>query len=465
MRPKALMVLWFLIGLLAIPQSWAKRADGILAFIGFRCPIDCNNRKARMRLPPSYFSSSVSPTTRQESTTSSDQSRRRTSDTQQPPTQQVVGEDGDYNVLFEKKAEGESHQSPSQIPFSRRRHHHPSFHLLSLNYTTPPSIEAAAVGVSRTGGDMRSGNPPTPKCAYSKVVTDIWRWKDTVLGDGRDFFVPRPKTLQALASFLIEEEEESIQECIILSNCARFEVLLVQEQGQPPSPAHGGNDDLLLLNISRKLVAQCRYYQSQVHPATKWMVTSMDWPGVIGTTTTHRKDMDEQQEKQHETLVQMAKELQSHWTHLTKLEEIMDHLARVACGMAWRPRRPDRPVPFRPFPSRDAHILLQLKRTVQAFSHSPASHNVAPAAAFVSSSTSSPRSSSSSSVLLIQLLQWALQAGKAARNVHQVPELKALRPYGSGDSQKYSAQPPSQLLHNVTQVSDMLRDMQDTVKG
>ncbi len=46
-------------------------------------------------------------------------------------------------------------------------------------------------------------------------------------------------------------------------------------------------------------------------------------------------------------------------------------MSKVAAGMAPRASRPDRPVLFRPFSSRDAHIMLQLKRTAEVDSQYP----------------------------------------------------------------------------------------------
>ena len=259
---------------------------------------------------------------------------------------------------------------------------------------------------------------------------DMWRWKDAVLGDGRDFFVPRPKSLQKLALFLQDSENPNILECVVLSNCARFEILLVVENEEATTDDNVNIDLLnnqLELELSRKLVLQQFHYKLNVNPATKMMVSTLDWPDAIASQHTPTL----KQGAKHDVASDAA-ELQSYWTHLTDVKDIMDHLARVASGLALRPRRPDRPVEFRPFSSRDAHILLQLKRTVQAFS---------------SMSPSSPQ------IRLVQLLQFALQAGKAARNPQHVPQLLALQPYGSGDSQKYSSQPPAHIVQNAIDVS------------
>jgi len=84
--------------------------------------------------------------------------------------------------------------------------------------------------------------------------------------------------------------------------------------------------------------------------------------------------------------------------------------------MALRPSRPGRPVPFRPFSSRDAHVMLQLKRSSEVVLGSRVK----------------------------TIFDAALSAGKAARDVHQVPDIRCLKGYGSGG--KYSVEPPEELM-------------------
>lgn len=73
--------------------------------------------------------------------------------------------------------------------------------------------------------------PPLSDEAPS-IVRELWEWKNTVLGDGRDYFVPRPRALKALSNLLLETEfgEFKVTECAILSNCARMDVLLSLER-------------------------------------------------------------------------------------------------------------------------------------------------------------------------------------------------------------------------------------------
>jgi len=38
---------------------------------------------------------------------------------------------------------------------------------------------------------------------FSQTVRSVWRWKDAVMGDGRDYFIPKPKTVSAYSYILV----------------------------------------------------------------------------------------------------------------------------------------------------------------------------------------------------------------------------------------------------------------------
>jgi hypothetical protein len=89
-------------------------------------------------------------------------------------------------------------------------------------------------------------------------------------------------------------------------------------------------------------------------------------------------------------------DLPNYWNHVKGTKDICHHLCLVASGMAVHPKYPLKKVEFRPFSSRDAHITWQLKRTLEL--------------AFKGSK-------------LQLILQSALSAGKACRNVDKVSEI------------------------------------------
>lgn len=239
----------------------------------------------------------------------------------------------------------------------------------------------------------------TPDECISKPVRDVWKWKDFTLGDGRDFFVPKPKTIQALQDFILRHCP-SLSECMVLSNCARLEIVCVTRNYKDP-----------VEDISRALSAQLTSSQTRKRPMYAMLAQHVDLPDLV---------IDP---KAPVTCSEESDAISVHWTHLVGVEPVCRHLSLIAAGMALRPRRIDREVPFRPFSSRDAHILLQLKRTKEV----------------------------ANGRRVQQLLDYALRAGKAVRNEDKVPELKELRPFGSGDS-KYSTEPPKELTKKVAKV-------------
>jgi len=118
-----------------------------------------------------------------------------------------------------------------------------AYYLFSLDYSDADAAAAAAsatFGGGATAGSSKSISSSPNK--FSKTVASVWRWKDAALGDGRDFFVPKPKTLRALQGVLLREMNNNSNtddsnngrhnccratECVVLSNCARFEIMVV----------------------------------------------------------------------------------------------------------------------------------------------------------------------------------------------------------------------------------------------
>jgi hypothetical protein len=172
-------------------------------------------------------------------------------------------------------------------------------------------------------------------------LSQIWKWKDQVLGNGRDFFVPKPKTLEACIKY-IQLSIPNVSSCVVISNCARLELLLV---------LHEACDLPKLENeVTRCILAQVQQSAHSSNSSSRLdslLVTLMDRPEQIHANAILSNE-------QHVASIK--------WTLIVGVEQVCRHLCLVAAGMATRPNRPHRPVLFRPFSSRDAHILLQLKR-------------------------------------------------------------------------------------------------------
>lgn len=223
---------------------------------------------------------------------------------------------------------------------------------------------------------------------FNKDLMDIWRWKDAVLGNGRDYFVPKPKTLGKLQTVLLEQIPV-LQECVILSNCARFEFLcVVNTSSDFEDPTDLQRE--LQKSLSQALNDQLTHHEGTHNRLEQGLLDALDRPTLIG---------DMHQLQSHSTYADNAKSLLP-WNAISGVASVCRHLSMVATGMAPRPKRPNRSVEFRPYSSRDAHILLQLKRTVESTRHATCK----------------------------QVLQAALSAGKASRNEAIVPEIHALKP-------------------------------------
>ena len=184
---------------------------------------------------------------------------------------------------------------------------------------------------------------PDDTLKFSKAVKDVWRWKDSVLGDGRDFFVPKPKTLTALNRHLVDSCD-CIGECSVFSNCARFEVIVWCPERI--------DSDVIRNQVSQTLAAQVQAHRNRTtFSILQDQIARFDSPKSIHVHALPCNDDI------------IVKEISNHWDVFSGVQVICHHLALVAAGMATRPNRPDKLVSFRPFSSRDAHILLQLKRT------------------------------------------------------------------------------------------------------
>lgn len=81
------------------------------------------------------------------------------------------------------------------------------------------------------------------------------------LGDGRDFFVPKPKTLKALQGLL--RKQCGLTQVSVLSNCARLEIICVCNHNP-------------ILDISRVLYAQVQA-QASIR-AMSVLLHSLDMP-------------------------------------------------------------------------------------------------------------------------------------------------------------------------------------------
>ena len=257
------------------------------------------------------------------------------------------------------------------------------------------------------------------------TVRRAWQWKDSALGDGRDYFVPRPRALKALNSLMVgkkillgDDGGESddgefmytIEECGVLSNCARLDVVLVVSG---PSTSSGRTMEAGRRAVAEALASQLVSYGSihQRNAALDGLASVLDLSGVV--------DECPPSIEENAVVSDFANELDGVLVTMEGGNAVCRHMCGVACGLAARPSRPGRDVPFRPWSSRDAHIMLQLKRTSEV--------------------------ANGSRVKL--LFDASLMAGKSARDPNKVKEILPLKQYGTDG--RYAIAPPKHLTENA----------------
>lgn len=281
-----------------------------------------------------------------------------------------------------------------------------------------------------------------PEYFLKKDIRRLWEWKDTTLGDGRDFFVPKPKTLMALQQYLLENIP-NLKECSIISNCARLEVLcsysytltFEEDTRETINKNFKQQEELLVRDISNCFFTQLDHQRNTLKNSNAWAKMVMQLPVNVdrpeSVLTREPPTMDS---------LQPVSYYDSWWNTTVGPKEILTHICKISAGMGRRPRRPDRPVVFRPFSSRDAHILLQLKRTREniGFSANDGNYEIKEYRGNIKNDTMESNKEVEHSVkkrkLLPMILDYALRAGKAARNSDIVIEIQELKEMTSAES-------------------------------
>ena len=268
----------------------------------------------------------------------------------------------------------------------------------------------------------------TPDDCISKPVRDLWKWKDATLGDGRDFFVPKPKTITTLQNIFMNSDHHStlkIEECSIISNCARFEILCKCKNHENEDDTSNNNNPIKELSkcfATQIILSQDSSSSGGIGGFSSWtslFTQKMDVPNLVLFDYEKEKDMLSTSKTIQTKIEEHSQELEKYWTQISGIGDIVYYLSLVSAGIADRPNRPNRETLFQPFSSRDAHILLQLKRTKEV-AYGPT---------------------------INRILEYAIRAGKAVRNVDIVPEIKELQSYS-----QYSSEVPKSLSREVAQV-------------
>jgi hypothetical protein len=220
-------------------------------------------------------------------------------------------------------------------------------------------------------------------------------------------FLPKPKTTRKLSELVLQQGEKChLDEAVVIGNCARLEFLMVTRNDSIKA------SQLAALVTSILLDQQNRWRQRGGEMGLAAVTAFLDRPEelVWNIISDDCFDVGETAAQSFE-----ARELLSAISVTSGADVVGRYLSLVALGLPnGREYRT-----FAPFSSRDAHVMLQLKRIHEATSaHKPASVPPPPAPPC--------------RARLGLLFRAALSAGKTGRDPNAVPELLALRPGAFG---------------------------------
>jgi hypothetical protein len=221
----------------------------------------------------------------------------------------------------------------------------------------------------------------------------MWRWKEAVLGVGHDHFEAKPKTTRRIAEAVALYGTGMIDEVVVLANCARFEIYITSSCSAVDVAACA----------AAFLDDQVRSWQDRGgETGVGALVSFLDrpslvtWPNESFSNGGVTADLSFQ-----------GSRIAAAASAVSGSASVANHLSLIAVGLPTGRALNT----FTPFSSRDAHILLQLKRVLE----------------FSSQNTSLSKVPPPCRARLGTLFRGALLAGKAARNSAIVPEIEALR--------------------------------------
>lgn len=229
-----------------------------------------------------------------------------------------------------------------------------------------------------------------PGVAPTATHTRVWRWKDAVLGDGQDMFIPKPATTRKMSQLVVHLGAGAISEAVVVSNCKRMEVLVACEATFEESELANVISNLLCFQTSA-------WNARSADTGMESLTAFLDKPDVLvwpdANSDSFCLNMFESRR-----IFELLKVLSG-------TEAVTRYLSLVAAGLPVERELKT----FAPFSSRDAHILLQLKRILDATSQQGSGP---PPCRY----------------RLGIVMRSVLAAGKAARDTTIVPELESSRP-------------------------------------
>jgi len=180
----------------------------------------------------------------------------------------------------------------------------------------------------------------------------LGRWKEENLGSGADYMKPRTKHVRPLCKIVNNNLSPNPSSVAILANCARFDVFLTFEA------------DIFDVHNVRRSVAQTIFEEAKLwetsgsgglNAVKKFFDVPQPLPPSLTPSATDGGDI--------------TAAIIDHITTIDTPTAIVNYLALAAAGLNNPKNRP-----FAPFSSRDAHIMLQIKRMMEVSEERCASH-------------------------------------------------------------------------------------------
>ena len=256
-------------------------------------------------------------------------------------------------------------------------------------------------------------------------VQKLKNWKEYCLGDGGVYFDQRPKALKALNQYLcrylsVRLQKELEEKCYgriesvevaVLSTCARFEILIAVA-----SQSKSSNNEIedvrksvvkeaTINAIVNQIQLQNRRLSYRIQKVLPFNL--MDRPSRI----IQGKD-EHKERKDYKVDAPLKNIIADKLLVFNENDEAIKRMCLIAAGLQ------DRPI-FRPFSSRDAHIMQQLKRTMEG-------------TVSLKNNSEGNWVESPSSTFCKIIFDASLQSGKAARSPMTLPILIDLKEQSKG---------------------------------
>ena len=272
-----------------------------------------------------------------------------------------------------------------------------------------------------------NNNTTTNTTTATATTKLLKQWKYYILGDGGVYFDQRPKTLislnQCLLEYIMKELLYGIEntnnividnmECAVISTCKRFEILITYESRKNMTDMIDIKNEIKSI-IASFLMKQIQSKRKRLKVLSYLPFTTIPWdkPSRIKSFVLNQYGYNYENRRLDDTL---KSNIENEIIIINGTSQVAERLILLASGLL------DRPI-FRPFSSRDAHIMSQIKGTSEA-----SQRYSLPNAIDMKNHTITSMTWNKNTKYTKLLFDCALQGGKASRSPKVVPILDELR--------------------------------------